>query len=372
MNKRTFTFLAVAAVALLGLVGTQAQAAELIMAEEVVIVEGKEMKFVRTADNFIVLYDSSTSMAAKYKDTDLTRVQAEKQILTDDNDRLPELKWNAGLYSFTPEDPVLAKKALTPYYEMKQYNKAEFAKAIEALPTEAKGATPLQMALVELEAILKGLSGRTVVFLFTDGQYSHVKGQFKPVEIARNLAKKYNVCFYVISSATGETEKVLLDRVASINACSRVIPFDELLGKPYYFTGALFALEEDLVAMKERMGKVVGLEISDILFDFNKSEIKAEFQDEMEALGKFLQDHGRAYVVLSGFTDNVGSQEYNLWLSRKRAESAAAYLVNRFGIDKSRIITQWYGKAHPLYSNDTEKGRYKNRRVEVIVAGMID
>jgi OOP family OmpA-OmpF porin len=370
MNRKKFIF-AVAAAAVLGLLAVQGQAAELIMAEEAVVVEGKEMKFVRTADNFIILYDSSTSMAAKYKDTDMTRVEAEKQILREDNDRLPELKWNAGLYSFTPADPLTAKRALTPYYEMKQYNKAAFGQAIEQLPTDAKGATPLQMALVELEAILKGLSGRTVVFLFTDGQYSHSKGQFEPVEIARNLATRYNVCFYVISSATGETGRLLLEQVAGINECSRVVPFDDLLGKPYYFTGALFALEEELVAMLEPREQVVGLEMPDILFDFNKSNIKAEFQDEMDALGKFLQDHGKAYVVLSGFTDNVGSQEYNLGLSRRRAVSVAAYLIDRFGIDGSRIVTQWYGEAHPLYSNDTEEGRYKNRRVEVIVAGMI-
>jgi OOP family OmpA-OmpF porin len=371
MNKKTIFFMASTAVALLGFVATQAPAAELIMAEETVVVEGKEMRFVRTADNFIILYDSSTSMAAKYKDTDMTRIQAEKDILREDNDRLPELRWNAGLYSFTPADPLRARKALTPYYEMKRYNKAEFAQAIEQLPTEAKGATPLQMALVELEAILKGLSGRTVVFLFTDGQYSHVKGQFKPVEIARNLATRYNVCFYVISSATGETERLLLQQVAGINECSRVVPFDELRGKPYYFTGALFAMEPELVAMVERQGEVVGLEMPDILFDFDESNIKPEFHDEMEGLGKFLQDHGKAYVILSGFTDSVGSQEYNLGLSRRRAESAADYLVNRFGIDESRIVTQWYGEAHPLYSNETEEGRYKNRRVEVIVAGTI-
>ncbi|MBW1742771.1 MAG: OmpA family protein [Deltaproteobacteria bacterium] len=77
-----------------------------------------------------------------------------------------------------------------------------------------------------------------------------------------------------------------------------------------------------------------------------------------------------AYAVMAGFTDSVGPEEYNLALSRKRVEHAAAYLSKNFSIAPDRLILNWYGEADPVASNDTEEGRQLNRRVEIAVGGM--
>ncbi len=74
-------------------------------------------------------------------------------------------------------------------------------------------------------------------------------------------------------------------------------------------------------------------------------------------------------MVLTGFTDNTGSPEYNLRLARRRAESIEAYLIDKFNVSVGQIVTQWYRIANPVVGNDSSDGRRQNRRVESIVMG---
>jgi OmpA-OmpF porin, OOP family len=94
-----------------------------------------------------------------------------------------------------------------------------------------------------------------------------------------------------------------------------------------------------------------------------------EYNDELTILGEFLKNNPSTYVVLTGFTDNADSPEYNLGLARRRAESVEAYLVDKFNVSVGWIATQWHGKADPAAGNDTGGGRRQNRRIEAIVMG---
>ena len=69
-------------------------------------------------------------------------------------------------------------------------------------------------------------------------------------------------------------------------------------------------------------------------------------------------------IEIVGHTDNVGEEDANLLLSRKRAENVRAYLI-RNGIDQSRIKATGYGESQPIATNNTPEGRQKNRRTEV-------
>ena len=93
-------------------------------------------------------------------------------------------------------------------------------------------------------------------------------------------------------------------------------------------------------------------------------------KSELDELAAFLQKNASAYAMLVGFTDSAGSQEYNLGLSRRRAESVADYLVDNHAISRDRLVVNYYGKENPVASNDTSEGRAKNRRVEIAVGGM--
>jgi OOP family OmpA-OmpF porin len=299
-------------------------------------------------------------MKEPFKDTGLTTLDAAKKLLKDRNEILPDLGYNAGLYLFTPFKPI---------YMMQKYDRDKFAAAIDQLPAEGSGATLIQQGLLKLDGILSGLSGRTVVFLFTDGSYSQMPGSRKPKDIAKRLADKYSVCFYVISTAKGDQQKEVLKAVASINECSRVVPFDQVFEKPVYLAGALFVIETRVEKFLTTTYRLADVKIDNIIFDFNSVQIRPEYNDELNILADFLNDNPETYVVLTGFTDNAGSPEYNLGLARRRAESVEAYLVDKFNVNVSRIVTQWYGIADPVAGNDTSDGRRQNRRVESIVMG---
>jgi len=317
-------------------------------------------EIIKTADNFIVLFDSSSSMKEPFQDTGLTTLDAAKKLLKDRNEILPDLGYNAGLYLFTPFKPI---------YMMQKYDRDKFAAAIDQLPAQASGATLMQQGLLKLDGVLSGLSGRTVVFLFTDGSYSQMPGSRKPVDIAKGIADKYNVCFYVISTAKGDIEKDVLKAVASINECSRVVPFDQVFEKPVYLAGALFVIETRIEKFLTTTYRLADVKIDNILFDFDSVQVRSEYNDELTILGEFLKNNPSTYVVLTGFTDNAGSPEYNLGLARRRAESIEAYLIEKFNVSVGQIVTQWYGIADPVAGNDTDDGRRQNRRVEPIVMG---
>jgi OOP family OmpA-OmpF porin len=336
-------------------------AAEKVMEQDTVTTTTEETNLVKTADNFIVLFDSSSSMNEPYLNTGMSKLEAAKEILKQQNKTLPDLGYNAGLYLASNFKPV---------YMLQKYDREKAAAALDQLPEKGSGATLFPVAMSKLRNVLKGLSGRTVVFLFTDGYYKPDPGMKKPSQIAKELSDKYDVCFYVISTAKGAQEKEILKTVTSINPCSRVVPFDYLLGRPEYMTGALFEIDVKTIENVKTIDYLAGFNVNNIQFDFNSSVIPSSFHEELNKLGDFLREHPKTYVVLSGYTDITGSDEYNLWLARRRAESVQNYLTQYSGVSIGRIITQWYGKEDPVTSNDTEEGRQQNRRVESIVMGI--
>ncbi|HEY5536708.1 MAG TPA: OmpA family protein [Ignavibacteria bacterium] len=109
------------------------------------------------------------------------------------------------------------------------------------------------------------------------------------------------------------------------------------------------------------IGEVVRL--NNIFFDFNKSTLRPESYQELDRVVKLLKENLKIEIEISGHTDNVGTDDYNLNLSNERASSVVAYIVSK-GISQNRITAKGYGKTNPVATNDTEEGRQLNRRVE--------
>jgi OOP family OmpA-OmpF porin len=174
----------------------------------------------------------------------------------------------------------------------------------------------------------------------------------------------------MISSATTWQSEKRLGDMAKANACSRVIPIEAFVNNPEYMTGALYTVRASAVVETTTEARIAGLKAQNGNFAFNKSDIRAEFQSELDEVGTFLQNNPDAYVMLVGYTDSIGSEEYNLDLSLRRANSAANYLTSNHNIARDRIVVNYYGEANPIASNDTEEGRAQNRRVEVAVGGL--
>src|SRR5215471_126933 len=106
--------------------------------------------------------------------------------------------------------------------------------------------------------------------------------------------------------------------------------------------------------------------LDDVLFDFDKSTIKPEGAAILDRLVTFMNENKNAKVSLSGYTDNIGTEAYNLKLYDRRWMSGRDYLTKK-GIESGRISGQGFGESKPIADNRTAEGRAKNRRVEIKV-----
>ena len=98
-------------------------------------------------------------------------------------------------------------------------------------------------------------------------------------------------------------------------------------------------------------------------FDFDKSNVKPQYFELLNNLKDFIEQNNYE-VTIVGHTDSVGSNQYNFGLSRRRAESVKAKLLE-FGLAEERIIgIEAMGEEQPIATNDTSEGRAQNRRVE--------
>jgi OmpA-OmpF porin, OOP family len=351
---------ALVSLAVLGL-NAPVNAAEIIYQDDIVTNVVTKDVLVRTADNVIILVDASSSMESSHRKFKKTNYELEKEALAAGNSRLPDLGYNVGVYNFSP--------AWKEIYPVQKFDAAKVSEAMKQLPAKPSGRTPLVAGLDKLEGVLKGLSGKTVVYIFSDGGYEQAPGK-DPGNKTAELAVKYNVCFIVISYATDPDGVKRVKDMGKANACSRVIPFDSYITNPYYALGPLYysmSVKTTEITSKKKM---VGVKVGDIHFDYDTFALKSQEKEELNQLGKFLQANPKTFVAVQGFTDNRGTPEYNMKLSRERAEAVTDYLVKNFKLDSGRVATMWYGEANPVASNDSAENRWKNRRVEIAVSGL--
>ena len=124
------------------------------------------------------------------------------------------------------------------------------------------------------------------------------------------------------------------------------------------------ALEKELQAVKTERGTVVTL--GDVLFATGRAELQPGAMLTIDRLANFLAEYPKKTVLIEGHTDSAGSESYNQYLSERRAMAVRTALVQA-NVDPARISTVGYGEMRPIATNDTDAGRLKNRRVEIVI-----
>ena len=105
---------------------------------------------------------------------------------------------------------------------------------------------------------------------------------------------------------------------------------------------------------------------SDFSFDFDSAVIKPGAEDEIARIAAVLIKYPQTNISIEGHTDSKGAEEYNMDLSKSRAEAVKASLIGR-GLPSSRLQTIGFGESKPVATNDTEAGRQQNRRVRIVI-----
>jgi len=332
-----------------------------------------EAKLVPKTDNFVVLLDQSGSMYMQYEAMKQTRMNVAKTVLSEMNGQICELPYKGGLYLFAPFQQVLP---------LGVYDRAKFAAALKTVKDEQEifgRLTPMELGINDLGAAVAGLQGKTVIIVVTDGG-ANVGGD--PVQAAKAIAAKASqVCFVVISvDPEGAQGKRVNDELAKVNNCSTLVDARQLAGNQanmQKFVKDVFC--EDVaekaaapapppppppVAPAPAPAKKIVLR--GINFDFDKANIKPEFTPVLDEGVDILKANPDVKVVIAGYTDSIGTPEYNQKLSERRAQSVLDYFAKK-GIDKNRMKAVGYGEKNPVADNKTKDGRALNRRVELQV-----
>lgn len=127
-------------------------------------------------------------------------------------------------------------------------------------------------------------------------------------------------------------------------------------------------MRKDLEGAKvERIGEGIKITFdSGLLFDVDKSELRDSSKANLTDLARILKKYPDTNILMEGHTDSTGSDDYNLRLSKDRAEAVAFFLAEN-EVSSSRFSVKGYGESQPIATNDTAEGRQQNRRVDVAI-----
>ena len=168
-----------------------------------------------------------------------------------------------------------------------------------------------------------------------------------------------------VASASQERNRVLLDARARETQNARAqtqVAQSQAQAAEQQLASAQQQLQE-LQAKQTDRGMV--LTLGDVLFDTNKATLKAGADQRVDRLAGFLQKNPNERLIVEGYTDSTGSEEYNQELSQRRARAVADALAAR-GVPASRYQVVGRGQAFPVATNSTAEGRQQNRRVEIV------
>lgn len=144
----------------------------------------------------------------------------------------------------------------------------------------------------------------------------------------------------------------------------QAVSFIRILEAKSMQTDNIVAVKAD--EMQSKLDANGRVDLYGILFDFDRAEIKADSKPTLDEIAKLLAAKPELNLDIVGHTDGKGTEAYNLDLSSRRAANVVAALVGTYGIDGQRLSSRGAGMSQPVASNDTDEGRAKNRRVELI------
>jgi OmpA-OmpF porin, OOP family len=306
------------------------------------------------------------------------------------NQSIPELDFIGTLRTFgypvyTNFNYGFKKDDNTKYLK---YNKKDYGRAIDKI-LDADGVSPLDMTLDAVSKDWFNHDGKIAVIIVSDGMDM---GE-KTFLAAEDLKARYgeNICIYTILIGNDPSGKRIMNRMALAGQCGIAVEGDQLLDKEKMedFVREVFLAspqpgidcddcDEDGDGVPDGRddcpGTKPGLTVDkngcwhailqgDVLFDFDKHTLKPEGIIALGQVVDYLNNNPLMDLHISGHTDNFGSMEYNIKLSKRRAQAGLDYLVKK-GIDPKRISISWHSFSIPVATNDNSAGRALNRRLE--------
>jgi len=388
MKKHYFKALFVGAISvlLISCAGQQVQTAALTFTPYTF----KANQYVPKVDNFVVILDTSSSMADKYNGT--SKAEIVKKFLTAMNQTLPELKYNGALRTFG-HSAYLPDRSTMSVYDVKSYSTAGFGSALKDVKgPSGDSSLPLAKAIAAAGKDLKSTQGPIAIIIVSDG----ADMDQAPVKAAKDLKGEFGnrLCIDTVQVGDDSDGKMILEQIAGASGCGfsttadRLATSSSLAGfveavflakpapKPTPMAVAPKPMDSDKDGVTDNLDQCPNTPLGAtvdargcwtyaavVLFDINSAEVKSEAYPMLTEAVLILKNNPDLNVEIDGHTDNTGAAAYNMALSVKRAEAIKDHLVTR-GVDPNRLTTKGFGFTKPAASNKTKEGRARNRRVE--------
>jgi OOP family OmpA-OmpF porin len=266
-----------------------------------------------------------------------------------------------------------------------KYNKKEYGRAIAKI-LEANGVSPLAMTLDAVGKDWFNHKGKIAVIIVSDGMDM---GE-KTFLAAEDLKARYgeDICIYTILIGNSQSGRRIMNRVALAGQCGFATNGDQLQDKErmedfvrkVFLTKPTPCIDNDsdgdgvIDCRDDCPGTKPGLQVdergcwdavilADVLFDFDKYNLKPEGIIALGQVVDYLNRYPHMDLHISGHTDNFGTMEYNIKLSKRRAQTGLDFLVKK-GINPKRLSISWHSFSIPVATNDNPAGRALNRRLE--------
>lgn len=225
------------------------------------------------------------------------------------------------------------------------------------------GTTPYHQVFGEVAVALEGKSGRAALVIFSDGIPDHVE---RATAAAEQLVAGHSgdVCFHGVQTGADPEGQAFLRSLVALSGCG------SLRNAADISTGAeVQQLARSVFAGPAPPAVAAGpcagvIRLRGIEFGFDRDEITDDSKPVLDVAVERLGQCPEIRVTVAGHTDSIGTEEYNLGLSERRAMATKGYFVQS-GVDPSRLDTRGYGKGDPIAPNDSSEGRAQNRRVEL-------
>lgn len=337
--------------------------------------------YVPKVDNFVVVLDASSSMGELSEG--MVKYDVATSVVQRLNETIPPMKLGAALRSFG-HDPSLSPKPTVLWYGPTTYDQAAFGKALDGIKPEG-GTSPMGVALVAVDQDLKKMEGKTALIIVSDGKDL----ENDPIEAAKQLKADYGdrLCIYTITVGDDAQGTATMKELAGITGCGFESSAKDLLEGP-----AMASFVENVFMAQAPPKPVVAPPpapapaapksecpnapkgarldsrgcwvLGDVLFDFDKYKIKPQAYPLLDEVVRVLKKNPDVKIRIDGYTDSIGTPQYNMKLSDRRAKAVVHYLV-KHGIAADRLSFEGHGLTHPIASNKTKEGRAKNRRCEL-------
>jgi len=343
----------------------------------------KSGALVQKTNNFQMILDTSASMEEPYQwshyayttKMTTTKLEYQQQLARLFNDTIPNIKLTAGLRDFAGQRWLTRPFDTKLWFGMAPWVREDLGKAIFEINTEGVE-SPLDLALNAATADLKPLAGKSAVIIFSDGLEMP-----KAVASAQAMkaALKDNVCIYAVligvdritlDEPKGEG-KALLDKVVNAGQCGFLVAgkdVESAAGMASFvekiFLGPAAAAVAAPPAAVLPPGAVAQLD--NIYFNFDKYNVRPEFKDAVKKNADYLKANKANNVLIEGNTDERGTNEYNMALGQRRADSAAKAL-QAAGVEAKRIKAMSNGEEKPVCKESTEACWAKNRNAMFFV-----